>query len=137
MEFNGEDRLTYLNRTFRIVNGEATGNDLALSLLLSCHTHIIAQVKRQVSANDKSQKHFALRLIGCMINCYTLQELASLVQLAQTIMTLKLVDKHVNRAVSCVEEMINDWSHEDNIEDNDDDEDDDKDEDEDDEIRPT
>ena len=109
-EFNGESRTDYYNRTYRIVHGTASNRDLQLTLLLSCHTHIIGQVKRKVSKLNDSCRHFALRIIGRLINCGTLSEITEIVQNVSLVMTAKYVNDDVEKCIKFINSVINDWS---------------------------
>ena len=109
MEFNGETRLMYNNRTHRIVTGVASARDLSLTILVSCHTHIIGQAKRNLKSYDGSKKHFCLRVIGRMIDCYDLDELSAMVRHFQSVVTSKYIDKNMTEALDSLSKMINEW----------------------------
>ena len=110
-EFNGESRLEYHQRTYRIVTGNATEKDLLLSIMVSCHTHIIGQSKRFLSKSSNSQKNIALRVVGRLINSYSLEELSLIVKNMFTVMSNKYVTADITKSLNCINESINDWSH--------------------------
>ena len=56
MEFNGEKRLQYYRRTYRIITGAATDQDLKLAILISCHTHIMAQNKPELGVLETHER---------------------------------------------------------------------------------
>ena len=78
--------------------------------MVSCHTHIIGQTKRYLSKFNNSQKHFALRLVGRMIRCFSLEELTLLVKNMFVVMNNKYVTGYVNKSLDVINEMINDFS---------------------------
>ena len=77
--------------------------------MVSSYTHIIGQTERYLSKFNNSQKHFALRLVGRMIRCFSLEELTLLVKNMFVVMNNKYVTEYVNKSLDVINEMINDF----------------------------
>ena len=110
IEFSKEDVREYLNRTFRIVKGDASEMDLGKSLLHICTAHIMNTTKRFVRnkySKEKSKIKFALRVTGRLIHVRDIDECGQLVKNLKTVLLSEFTSSDLNRALQFLEDSIN------------------------------
>ena len=121
-EFCREETNDYLNRTRREITGKATTDDLNKSLLHICAFHVMQMCRRNAKRlynkeqNEKSQVHFASRLMGRLINCQSIEEVDRLVEKVIIVLRTKRATQEMREALLWLQNSINTFS--DNVDDN-------------------
>ena len=112
-EFTNESIHQYLDRTYRILTGGATQYDLQKSILHVCSFHVMrmcrrnAQRYRNREQSESSQVHFAMHLVGRIIQCKSLDEVASIIERAVVVMKTKYATSKMKEALQWLQESIN------------------------------
>lgn len=115
-EFCAEEFNEYLDRTHCIVTGCASNHALAKSILHICAFHVMKMCRRNAKRlcnkeqDEKSQVHFASRLMGRLINCKSLDEAGRIVDKAFVVLRTKKATQDMQDALHWLEESINTFS---------------------------
>ena len=92
-QFCNESITDYLDRSYRLITGIATQNDLGKTLLHVCSSNMMklnkkhAVGKKSPAGTKKSQVHFAMQFFGRLMHCTTLADAVQLVRSAEVEMT--------------------------------------------------
>ncbi len=112
-EFSGERLSKYLNRTYQILTGEASSNELQKIFLHICLAHVMNIIRKQAlkifrrDSESNGKVHFTLCFLGCLISSPSLSEASELVLHRMNVMTTEYTDKHVLDLLHFVETAIN------------------------------
>ena len=115
-EYNAESYRQYLDRTFRVMKGQARQEDLGKLYVFLCIAHMMKNVKIHAVAdkgdpNIKAIQHLVMRFFGRLIHCNDLDESTLLVKAAFVLFKSETVIEEVTMAVKQIEEAINTFAH--------------------------
>ena len=118
-EFNNETLHQYLERTFRIIQGKASKEDLMLTLLHICYSHTMKYNKVMVDKLTKKRvgrprpevTNFLMRYFARLVECRRLEELTDLVEAGLIVMTSKFATIEVQTVLKTIEKSINEFPH--------------------------
>ena len=117
--FNNETLPKYVDRTFRIVRGKATEEDLKLTLIHVCYSHsmkwnktmIEKLVQTRLSKQNREVSNFFMYYFARLIESRRLDELSNLVKYGAVILKSKYLSQDVVKAVKAIESSINEYPH--------------------------
>ena len=117
-----EDVCGYLNRTFRIIRGDASADDLNKSLLHVCIAHIMNNSKRFLNSRypkDGAKKNFAMRMVGRLIHVRDLGECKQIVSNFKIVLMNEYDSPASKKSRKFLEDAVNsfDIPHEEDVED--------------------
>ena len=101
--FCNETLTDYLNRSYRIVIGEAADEEFLKTRLHVCAAHMMKLKKKHASEkffkkfNCESQVHFAMRLFGRLLNCHSSTDVISLAKSAKIVLTPEVATPALKR----------------------------------------
>ena len=113
-EFNNETSDEFLERTFKIVMGNATESEAAKTIHRVCSAHMMQIVKRHAKEfcgkhlQADSQVHIAMRFFGRLISCSSRHEMKDIVSHGYFIFKSKFVDETLVEKLSEFSENIQD-----------------------------
>ncbi len=111
-EFCGESISKYLSRTSRVISGTASSQDLNKPFLHICSFHFIKMcrmiAKRLYNRgqDEKSQIHFAMCLLGRLINCTSRRDAYKIVRRAVMVLKSKFATKQMREALAFLQKSI-------------------------------
>ena len=106
--FNGENLESFLQRSWRIVNGSATSFDLSKTVVHTCAFHFMRNVKslaKKCYGNKKSQKT-VMWIMSLLLNCSSVKELESVFIPVIYITSSKYVNSNVLENVTLLNKML-------------------------------
>ena len=114
-EYNNETFKQYIERTYKIMVGEAPRQDLEKLFVFTCTAHIMKNVKRNAGKSkdvpwQSSKQHSAMRFFGRLIHSSSLAEATNLVFTAYIVFHSEYVTDSVDTALKELEEAINTFS---------------------------
>ena len=106
--YNKETFVQYLDRTYSIIQGSAKKEDLNKTFVTICCAHVMKMVKRNVEKKgNSSQIHLAMRFMGRLINCKSLQEAEAVTRCGFIVFMSRNICTQLNAAISELERYIN------------------------------
>ena len=114
-EYNNETFKQYIERTYKIMVGEAPRQDLEKLFVFTCTAHVMKNVKRNAGKSkdipwQSSKQHIAMRFFGRLIHSSSLEEATNLVRTAYIVFHSEYVTDSVDTALKELEEAINTFS---------------------------
>ena len=122
-EFSNENVNQYLDRTYNIVRGHANPHDLHKTLIHICALHVMRMCKRNIkkyhnkNQDEHSQTHYAMRIMGRLINSLTLEEAARIIHKVAVVMRTIYASDNVKKSLNWLENSINTFDEPDDIDD--------------------
>ena len=112
-EFCSETLTNYIDRTYKVVTGAASADDLSKTFLHVCSFHMMRIGRKHAAKHSgdgdegKSKIHFALRVLGRLINSSSLDDATATVRDATIVLNARFESENVKSSLRRLEERIN------------------------------
>ena len=111
-EFCQEEVYEYRERTFRIVQGNASDKDLGKTVIHLCTAHIMNMVKRAIQKKypkDNAKLHFGLRVTGRLVHAKNLGECQEIISNLKKALTVAESNDALKVSLGYLEKSINEF----------------------------